>query len=90
MKRLKPVEDISTDDLLKLLGVMFTLAFSVGLLGGMFFAFISVGRGISKGNEGVIAAFAAILLLLFVLFADRHIRKNVIPEIKRRCQRNYE
>lgn len=88
MKLLKPVEGISTDDLLKLLGGSFTFAFSVGLLGGMFLAFISVAK--DKDNKGSIAAFAAIVLLLFVLFADRHIRKNVIPEIKRRCQRRYE
>lgn len=89
MKILKPIETISTDQLLKLIENLFTLAFILGLVGGMSLVLLSISGGVTQRQKGYVGGFAAILLLLFLVFAARFIRNRIIPEIRNRCHRDW-
>ncbi len=87
MKILKPIDTISTDQLLKLIEVLFTLAFVLGMLGGMSLVLLLISGGVTQSQKGSIGGFAAVFLLLFLFFAARYIRNKIIPEIRNRCHR---
>jgi hypothetical protein len=88
MKIVKPIETISTDNLLMSLERSFSIAFCFGLFGGMSLGFLSLVKGITKDVKGFIVGLDAIALLLFLFLADRYIRNTIIPEVRKRCRPN--
>jgi len=85
MKILRPVETISTDSLLSSLGGFMTLAYSLGLMVGISSTFLLLKAKTTYAGHDVIAAISALILLLFLFFGDRYVRKTIIPEIRKRC-----
>jgi hypothetical protein len=90
MKILKPVDTISTDNLLMSLERSVAIAFCFGFFGGMSLVFLSMAKGITQDAKGVIAGLDAIALLLFLFLADRYARNTIIPEIQKRCRQSGE
>ena len=86
MKVMRPVETITTDNLLTSLESSFPFAFCLGLLGGMALVLLAVCNKTNHSGNGAIIAVASITLLMFLFFGDRYFRKIIIPEIRKRCQ----
>jgi len=87
MKILKPIDTVSTDQLLRSIEVLFTLAFILGMLGGMSLVLPAISRGVIQSQKGCLGGFVAVFLLLFIFFTARYIRNRIVPELRSRCCR---
>jgi len=86
MKVLKRIETITTEDLLTSLVNLLTLSGVLGFMGGMTLAFLLKG---AKGNDSLfdaIGGLSAVVLLIFLFWANRYSRKIVVPELLKRYQ----
>jgi len=86
MKILRPVDSVPTESLLNSLESLVTLSAVLGLTVGISLAFLLTRA--KNGNSGgdVVAALAALVILGFLLWANRYVRKVVLPELRKRCE----
>ena len=88
MKLLRSIETITTEQILKIIGTFNVIVFCGGMVGGLLLGLLFSFNSFSEDIKGVLAGFDAILLLIFLIIANRYIDRKITPELRKRCKDN--
>lgn len=85
MKLLRPIETMTTEQILKTVGTFNVILFCGGMIGGLLLGLLVSINSFSENIKGVLAGLDVIILLISLVIANRYIDKKITPELMKRC-----
>lgn len=86
MRILRPIETITTEDLLSFLENLLATSGFLGFIGGFVLATLLKRPKGDYSLFDIAAAISALVLLAFLFFMHRYLKRTAIPELRERCQ----